>query len=359
MTEKSNLINELLSLLNSDVQFSDIRLETAAPIMIKTSKGWIDADILDFPTYDDIGCFLEAIEPEWERLLADGAINRPLDLQVWRLRINAYLAYGGKKLMASIRRIPVDPPTIQKVGLPASTRLLLENTSGIILISGPTGAGKTTSMAALVDEINNTRNAHILSIEDPIEFLHKRKQSVFSQREIGVDCDSFFDGVKDALRQRPDVIVIGEIRDKDTAEQALIAGESGHLVIGTLHASSAISTISKILGFFNADERESKAQSLAGNLVGVINQTLIPRKDDDGYALAIDFLANHKREFSKILREPDKMQSMLDRSEEEKSISIGFGSSIVKLISDGIVDKNTAIKYASSNAAVYERIKNA
>lgn len=359
MTEKSSLINELLSLLNSGVQFSDIRLETSAPIMIKTSKGWIEADILDYPTYDDIGCFLAAIEPEWDRLLEDGAINRPLDLQVWRLRINAYLAYGGQKLMASIRRIPVDPPSIQNVGLPASTRLLLENTSGIILISGPTGAGKTTSMAALVDEINNTRNAHILSIEDPIEFLHKRKQSVFSQREIGVDCDSFFDGVKDALRQRPDVIVIGEIRDKATAEQALIAGESGHLVIGTLHASSAISTISKILGFFNADERESKEQSLAGNLVGVINQTLIPRKDDDGYALAIDFLANHKREFSKIIREPDKMQSMLDRSEEEKSISIGFGSSIVKLISDGIVDKNTAIKFASSNAAVYEKIKNA
>jgi len=356
MTEDYGLIDAILALLNGSKQFSDIRLESESPIMIKTSKGWVDADILEFPSMDSIGTFLKAIDPNWEEAIVTGSINRPLDLNAWRLRINAYLAFGGKKLMASIRKVPINAPTIQEVGLPSSSRLLLEGASGIILISGPTGAGKTTSMAALVDVINSSRNAHVLTIEDPIEFLHKPKSAIFSQREIGVDCLSFFDGVKDALRQRPDVIVIGEIRDKDTAEQAIIAGESGHLVIGTLHASSAAGTISKLLGYFGADERESKLQSLSGSLVGIINQTLIPKKDGESYALAVDFLANHKRQYSRILGEPDKVQSMMDRKED--GVSIGLADSIIKLINDGVIDKSDAARAVAGNASVYDKIRN-
>ncbi|MDP3008260.1 MAG: ATPase, T2SS/T4P/T4SS family [Methylococcales bacterium] len=358
MTEQNELITSIFELLKSEIQFSDIRLESDAPLMIKTSKGWVDSNIIHLPSFEDIGNFLANIEPDWEKALLKGSINRPLDLQTVRLRINAYLAFGGKKLMASIRRVPMDPPTIQETGLPASVRLLLENTSGIILLSGPTGSGKTTSMAAMVDVTNDNRNAHILTIEDPIEFLHKSKKAVFSQREIGVDVLSFSEGVKDALRQRPDIIVIGEIRDKETAEQALIAGESGHLVIGTLHASSAIGTISKILGFFNADERASRLQSLSGSLVGVINQTLIPKKNGDGYALAVDFLANHKRQYSRFLGEPDKITSMMSRKEDD-GVSIPLADSILKLIADGVIDKVEAARAVSGNAAVYDKIRNA
>jgi len=359
MTEQDNsLISQLLTLLNSDKQFSDIRLESDAPVMIKTSQGWVDAHFFDYISVDEIRDFLQKLEPNWEHLLdKHGSINRPLNLQNWRLRINAYLAFGGTKQMASIRKVPVNAPSIQEVGLPTTTRALLESTSGIILISGPTGAGKTTSMAAMVDVINATRNAHVLSIEDPIEFLHKGKKSIFSQREIGVDCMSFSDGVKDALRQRPDVIVIGEIRDKETAEQAILAGESGHLVIGTLHASSAAGTVTKLLGFFNADERESRLQSLSSSLIGVFNQTLIPKKSGDGYALAVDFIANHKRQYSKVLGDPSQITLTMERKDKD-DLSIMLADSVTKLIQDNIVDKAEAARCVSGNAAVYDKLRN-
>lgn len=351
-----NLSQTILNLIGSDVAFSDVLVESEGPIMLKTSRGWIDSGEVDYPSWTDISEFLDGLDPSWNSAIQQGAINRPLDLHSCRLRINAYLAFGGKSLMASVRLIPNDPPTLADLGLPAATRLLMENPSGLILISGPTGSGKTTSMAAMVDVINETRNAHVITIEDPIEFVFKRKKSIFSQREIGVDSHSFFDGVKDAMRQRPDVIVIGEIRDRETAEQAIIAGESGHLVVGTLHAGSAVGTLSKMLGFFSAQERESKLQSLAGSLVGIVNQTLISRKESGGYALAVDFLANHKRQHSRALADQDKLQASMDRNED--GVSIGLAASVTKLIQTGIVDKAEAAKAVAGNASVYDRIRN-
>lgn len=350
----TKVIDLIIELLNSEKRFSDIRIESDGPILIKTAKGWTLYDSFDDPNFDEVSDFLTALEPNWNELIKITSLNRPLDLTKYRLRINAYLAFGGKKLMLSVRKIPNNPPSLLDVGLPASIRLLLETTSGLILISGPTGSGKTTSMAAMVDVINTTRNAHILTIEDPIEYVHKYKSSIFSQREIGVDCTTFSEGVRDALRQRPDVIVIGEIRDKETAEQAILAGESGHLVIGTLHSSSAANTVGKLLGFFNSDERESKLQSISGSLVAVINQTLIPKKDDDGYALAIDFMANHKRQFSRVLSEPDKVATLIDSDE----ISVGLADSVSKLIMENQVDKAEAARCVAGNASVYERIRN-
>lgn len=352
----SNLSQTLLNLIGSDRKFSDILVESEAPIMLKTSRGWVDSGELDYPSWVDISEFLDGIEPGWNKAIESGAINRPLNLHSCRLRINAYLAFGGKTLMASIRLIPNNPPALSEVGLPAATRLLMENSNGLILISGPTGSGKTTSMASMVDVINDTRNAHVITIEDPIEFIFARKKSIYSQREIGVDCPTFFEGVKDAMRQRPDVIVIGEIRDRDTAEQAIIAGESGHLVIGTLHAGSAVGTLSKLLGFFPSQEREARLQSIAGSLVGIVNQTLIPKKGGEGYALAVDFLANHKRQHSRALGDADKLQASMDRNED--SVSVGLAQSVTKLIQAGVVEKAEAAKSVAGNAAVYDRIRN-
>lgn len=347
----------IINLMNLDSNFTDILLESDAPIMLKSPFGWAEAESEEIPTMESMDEFLQTIDPDWKNEILKSALNRPLDLVDWRLRVNAYLAFGGKKVMASIRRVPTTPPTFAETGLPPSARLMLSNQSGLILLSGPTGSGKTTSMAAMLVAISEARNAHIVTIEDPIEFVYKRNKSIFSQREIGVDCATFFDGVKDAMRQRPDVIVIGEIRDRDTAEQALLAGESGHLVIGTLHASSAVGTITKMLGFFSAGEREARLQALAGSLVGIVNQALIPKKSGDGYALAVDFLSNHKRQFSRIIGDPDKVQSMLDRKED--AMSLGMGDSIIKLITDGVVDKAEAARVVAGNAAVYDRIRTA
>ena len=353
--EDTDFLNKLLSVLDTESMYSDFLLESDGPVMVRGYDGWVQAPLDELPSKETIGRFIEMIDPLWRETIHKGAINRPLSLQKCRLRINAYMAAGGTKLMASIRRIPKNPPTLQQLGLPNGVRLLLENPKGIILISGATGAGKTTTMASMVDMINEMRKAHIVTIEDPIEYVFERKNSVFSQREIGVDCGSFAEGVRDAMRQRPNVIVIGEIRDRETAEQALLAGESGHLVIGTFHASSACGTISKMMGFFGGDERASKLQVLSESLVGVINQSLIPKVSKDGYALAVDFLANHKRQYSKVLGEIDKVQSLLSRAED--GVSISLGQSILNLVSSGVVNISDAGKVVYGNSVVYDRIR--
>lgn len=353
--EDTDFFGKLLSVLDTESMYSDFLLESDGPVMVRGYDGWVQAPLDELPSKETIGRFIEMIDPLWREAIHKGAINRPLSLHKCRLRINAYMAAGGTKLMASIRRIPKNPPTLQQLGLPNGVRLLLENPKGIILISGATGAGKTTTMASMVDMINEMRKAHIVTIEDPIEYVFERKNSIFSQREIGVDCGSFADGVRDAMRQRPNVIVIGEIRDRETAEQALLAGESGHLVIGTFHASSACGTISKMMGFFGGDERSSKLQVLSESLVGVINQSLIPKVSKDGYALAVDFLANHKRQYSKVLGEIDKVQSLLSRAED--GVSISLGQSILNLVSSGVVNISDAGKVVYGNSVVYDRIR--
>lgn len=347
----------LFKIINSTQQFSDIRLESDAPIMLKTPRGWVEADVIDMPTHDQMQEFLEELEPNWAGMLdSDGgsSINRPLDLTQYRLRINAYLALSGQKLMASIRRIPKTPLSMKELGLPTAVNLLLESTGGLILISGATGSGKSTTVAALLTAVNDSRNAHVVTIEDPIEYVHTRNKAVFSQREIGVDTGSFAAGVRDAMRQRPDIIVIGEIRDRETAEQALIAGESGHLVIGTLHANSVPGTISKMLGFFNSQEREAKEAAMEATVIGVINQTLIPNKNDGGAALAIEFLANHKREFSGSLTDEKKLRNILDQ--KGGGVSISMKESISKLIANETINKPDAVRSVSGNMELYAYI---
>jgi len=349
--EVAKVIEQLMS--RSDV-FSDIMLQSDAPIMLKTPRGWVEAGVEGAPSFTDLTTFALTLDSNWEATITKGEINRPYDVQGQRLRVNVYLASAGQRVMLSMRRIPAVVPSLSDAGLPPSLRALLENPSGLILVSGPTGSGKTTTMAAMVDTINKIRNAHVVTVEDPIEYVFKRERAIFSQREVGVDCDTFLDGVRAALRQRPDVIVIGEIRDRETAEQAFIAGESGHLVIGTLHASSAPGTVGKMLSFFSDSEREARTASLASCLLGVVNQTLIPRVDGNGYALAVDFMANHKRTYSKVLGEPEKLQGLLTRSEDQ--VSIPLGNSAQALLKSNVVSRTDVLKSLVSNPIAYEAV---
>ncbi len=345
----------VLAALAKNAHITDIMVQSEDTIMVKTARGWSDAGTGEKITYKEIFELLLAIEPDAEQLITKGEINRPHQIEGHRLRINAYLANAGKRLMLSMRRIPSEMPTLQKQGLPGGLRVLLDTPSGLLLISGPTGSGKTSSMAAMVDAINQSRAVHVVTVEEPIEYVFERKNAIFSQREVGVDCDSVLDGVRAALRQRPDVIVIGEIRDRETAEQALIAGESGHLVIGTLHASSALHTVTKMLAFFSDTEQEAKSRSLAASLLGVVNQTLIPRADGGGYALAVDFLANHKRTYSKHFGDADKMNAMMERKED--GVSIPLGDSIQALIRQGVISKADAVRAVAGNPSAYDRVR--
>lgn len=352
--QTTDFLEVITTLANSEEPFSDIRLEEDVPIAVRMPDGWVTLDDYFPPTADELSELLKAIEVNWEVLLPQGAINRPYNLTNWRLRINACLAGGGMRRVISIRRIPRKPPTIRDTGLPPEVRLMLSVQRGLILISGATGAGKSTTAAAVLDYFNENRANHIVTIEDPIEYLFESKKSIFTQREIGVDATSFHDGLEEAMRQRPDVILVGEIRDRETAETALLAGESGHLVIGTVHASTAVKATQKVLSWFGGDELAAKQQALGGSLVGVINQMLLPRKDGKGYYLAAELLNNYEQEFSSLIGDLVKMNNMMDRSKG----SVMLAQSLAKAINADALDKVSVMQALGGMPEVKDKVSN-
>src|SRR5439155_7568251 len=191
---------------------------------------------------------------------------------------------------AAFRQIPTEIKSLEELGLPSTLHELTTKPRGLVLVTGPTGSGKSTTHAALIDEINRTRSDHILTIEDPVEFVHRHKRCIVNQREIGVDALSFADGLRAALRQDPDVILVGEMRDLETIGTALTAAETGHLVFGTLHTQSAPGTIDRIIDVFPAEQQEQIRVQLATTLQGVVTQTLLPTADGATRVAALEVL---------------------------------------------------------------------
>jgi twitching motility protein PilT len=205
-----------------------------------------------------------------------------------RFRVNVY--FQRESIGAAFRLIPTELKTLEELGIPDSLHVLAEKPRGLVLVTGPTGSGKSTTLAAIIDEINRNRSEHILTIEDPIEFLHRHKRCIVNQREIGPDATSFADALRAALRQDPDVILVGEMRDLETISTALTAAETGHLVLGTLHTQSAPSTIDRIIDVFPAEQQEQVRIQIANSLQGVVTQALLPTADGMGRVPALEIL---------------------------------------------------------------------
>src|SRR3954454_20271987 len=205
-----------------------------------------------------------------------------------RFRVNTY--YQREALAAAFRTIPTDIRSLEELGLPNSLHERAKNPRGLVLVTGPTGSGKATSLAALIDEINRVRTDHIITIEDPIEFLHQHQRCIVNQREIGIDATGFADALRGALRQDPDVILLGEMRDLETIGTALTAAETGHLVFATLHTQSAPSTIDRVIDVFPAEQQAQVRMQLSTTLEGVVTQTLMPRADGTGRVPGLEVL---------------------------------------------------------------------
>ncbi|MDP8968546.1 MAG: type IV pilus twitching motility protein PilT [Actinomycetota bacterium] len=205
-----------------------------------------------------------------------------------RFRVNAY--YQRSAIGAAFRLIPVGLKTVEELGLPVVIHELAKKPRGFVLVTGPTGSGKSTSLAAVIDEINSTRDEHIMTVEDPIEFLHGHKRCIVNQREIGSDAQSFAAALKGALRQDPDVILVGEMRDLETIHTALTAAETGHLVFGTLHTQDTPGTIDRIIDVFPAAQQQQVRVQLAVALQGVVTQQLLPTADGAGRIAACEVL---------------------------------------------------------------------
>jgi twitching motility protein PilT len=258
-----------------------------------------------------------------------------------RFRINVHRQRGS--ISMAIRALAESIPVLADLGLPDSIRLFTSAKRGLVLVTGPTGSGKTTTLAALVDTINETRHDHIITIEDPIEYLHNSKKSYVTQREVGPTGDtmSFKNGLKYALRQDPDVILIGELRDPETIGIAITSAETGHLVFGTLHTSSAAHTIDRIVDVFPPEQQPQIRTQFAGNLLGIISQILLPRIDRPGRCLASELLiANFAiRNNIRACKTESIYQTLQTASAEGMQT---MDQSLVKLCKEGKIDYETA-----------------
>ncbi|HIP59610.1 MAG TPA: type IV pilus twitching motility protein PilT [Campylobacterales bacterium] len=219
---------------------------------------------------------------------------------VGRFRGNYYYTFGNE-LAAAFRIIPTEIPTLDDLNAPAIFKEIIKREKGLILVTGPTGSGKSTTLAALINEINMHEHKHIITVEDPVEFIHQNKKSLFSHRNVGEDTKSFSSALKYAMREDPDIILVGEMRDKETIEAALTAAETGHLVFGTLHTNSAVQTINRIVDTFDGSEQLQIRNMLSISLACVISQMLLPKKTKGRVAAQEIMINNHA--ISNLIRE--------------------------------------------------------
>jgi twitching motility protein PilT len=286
----ANSIDELLENM-VERNASDLHVTTGTPPAIRVRGEVERLHGFDALTPEETQQLLYRIlSSEQQKLLE---LNRQLDFSysmpgLARFRVNVY--FQRESIGAAFRLIPTELKTLEELGIPSSLHVLAEKPRGLVLVTGPTGSGKSTTLAALIDEINRTRSEHILTIEDPIEFLHRHKRCIVNQREIGPDAKSFAEALRAALRQDPDVILVGEMRDLETISTALTAAETGHLVFGTLHTQSAPSTIDRIIDVFPAEQQEQVRIQIANSLQGVVTQALLPTADKMGRVPALEIL---------------------------------------------------------------------
>ena len=238
-----------------------------------------------------------------------------------RFRVNVYLQ--KEAVTAALRPIPDNVPNVVDLGLPDSIKDLSEARQGLVLVTGPTGHGKTTTQAALIDLINNTRACHIVTVEDPIEYVHNHKRSIVDQREVGSDTKSFATALKYVLRQDPDVILVGEMRDLETITAALTAAETGHLVFATLHTNDAIQTVDRIIDVFPPGQQQQVRFQLSMALLAIISQRLLPKADNTGRVLAAEVLFNNNA-IANLIREGKTHQvySVVETSAKEGMLTL-------------------------------------
>jgi len=252
-------------------------------------------------------------------------------------------------LAISLRLIPSKAPTMAELGLPAAVMALATESRGLVLITGATGSGKSTTLAALVSEINRTRPLHILTIEDPIEFVHEDDQAVVSQREIGLDVESYPGGIISALRQDPDVILLGELRDPETIETALVAAETGHLVLSTLHTLDAPETVNRIVASFEVFQQPQIRHQLARVLRATVSQRLLPRADGTGRALAAEVLVTtpYVRDCIADLDKTSLLAGAIASGGEAYGMQ-NFDQSILALCRSGVVSVDEAANWVTN-----------
>ena len=262
---------------------------------------------------------------------------------VARFRANIYQQRGTMAIV--LRIVPLEIYSMEELGLPEAMGELTNPHQGLILVTGPTGCGKSTTLAAMIELINSRRRCNIVTIEDPIEFVFKDKQAIVSQREVGIDTESFYDAMKYIVRESPDVIMIGEMRDPETMRVSLTSSETGHLVFSTVHTTSAAETIERIVSIFPPHEKNQICLRLSTSLLGIISQKLIPRADGSGRVCAVEVMINTPT-VSKLIEEGRTSQLYAALNEGGHWGMQTMNQSLVKFFQEGLITEEDAIAYA-------------
>lgn len=337
----------LLELLNTLVHAkgSDLHCKVGSPPRVRIDGKLMRLDTPDLTT-DDTRRFLEECSDERARKDFDNDGQADFAYSVsglGRFRVNAYKSRGSCGL--AIRMVPVGALTVSDIGLPPVVESMALEPRGLLLVTGPTGSGKTTTLSALIDVINRHREAHIVTIEDPIEVLHPDNRSMINQREVRHDTSNFSDALRAAMRQDPDVIMVGEMRDEDTARAVLAAANTGHFVMSTLHTSDTVDTISRVLDFFPPHEQNQIRLALANSLRGVISQRLISKVSGGRQVAAEVCIANGH--VSDAILKPELVATIRDIIAEDTYHGMQtFDQHLMDLVEHGVVDEGEALQVA-------------
>jgi twitching motility protein PilT len=355
---KQEIDHVLTRMLESHGNVSDLNLTAGKPLQVESS-GQLTGVELE-PKIDKLTPFqteifaLNLINQDrrlTEILLNEGSCDLSYSLGgKARFRVNIFSQ--SAKYSIVLRKLETQIPTMEALKLPEAFRKMSQEKNGIIFVTGATGSGKSTSLAALLDEINQTKSVHVVTLEDPIEFQHPQKKATFNQRELGTDFDKFSSGLRAALRQAPKVILVGEMRDRETVEIGLSAAETGHLVLSTLHTVDAGQTINRILGMFSTEEENQVRIRLADTVRWIVSQRLLP-KAGGGRVAAFDILGSNLRVRDTILHGESEGKTFYEIQQAGKAFGMTtFDDYIIGLYEQGKIAEETALAYASRKAVV-------
>ena len=341
----------------ADNHSPDLHFQVGQPPIIRQKNGSLSAlDKAPVLTKEDIDEIIAGITTAEQQEVFKKELQLDFSYHlegVSRFRVNVYQEYHGPAI--SFRLIPDEIPTIEDLNLDDVVKTLAMMHSGLILVTGPTGSGKSTVIASMIDYINKKRSAHIITIEDPIEFLYKSENCLFSQRELNVHTRTFAGAIRAALRQDPDIVMVGEMRDLETISAAITLAETGHLVLSTLHTIDAAQTVDRIIDVFPANQQQQIRSQLAGTLKGVISQTLVPRADGVGRVAAREIMVVNDAIQNCIQKaETSQMYSIMQISADEGMRLMD--DSLQMLVQQGVITAEDAISHASDGDALYQKL---
>ncbi len=351
--KKQEIDHLLARMLDSHDNVSDLNITVGKPFQVETSG---DLAVVDLdPKFNEITPFQSEIfalnlinqsQRLTETLLLEGSCDSSYELPgKARFRVNIFSQRGNYSVV--LRKLSPKIPTCQELGLPDAFLEMAEEKNGFILVTGATGSGKSTSLAAILNDINDVRSVHIVTLEDPVEYDHPHKKATFNQREMGEDFNSFSIGLRAALRQAPKVILVGEMRDRESLEIGMSAAETGHLVLSTLHTLDAGQTINRILGMFPTEEENQIRTRIADSIRWIVCQRLLP-KVGGGRVAAFEILRTNLRVKDSILHGESEGKTFYDIMQAGKAFGmVTFDDYILSLYEKGIITQETAMAYAS------------